>query len=117
MNIANRIQYLRKSKGFSQKALADRLAVSQQAVPSRGIFCFDSSISVAAWPDIEESEKSQVLACDFCYLHQKCGLLCKNHFAKDVKPCYNSDKDTGGESDGKFDKGSSWCRLEADDGD
>ena len=32
MNIADRIQYLRKSKGISQEELADRIGVSRQAV-------------------------------------------------------------------------------------
>ena len=32
MNIANRIQYLRKQKGFSQEELADKVGVSRQAV-------------------------------------------------------------------------------------
>lgn len=32
MNIADRIQYLRKTKGFSQEELADKMGVSRQAV-------------------------------------------------------------------------------------
>lgn len=32
MNIADRIQYLRKQKGFSQEELADKVGVSRQAV-------------------------------------------------------------------------------------
>ena len=32
MNMANRIQYLRKTKGISQEELADRMGVSRQAV-------------------------------------------------------------------------------------
>ncbi len=32
MNMAERIQYLRKSKGFSQEELADKAGVSRQAV-------------------------------------------------------------------------------------
>ena len=32
MNMANRIQYLRKTKGMSQEELADRMGVSRQAV-------------------------------------------------------------------------------------
>ena len=32
MNMADRIQYLRKSKGFSQEELADKVGVSRQAV-------------------------------------------------------------------------------------
>lgn len=32
MNIADRIQYLRKSKGLSQEELADKVGVSRQAV-------------------------------------------------------------------------------------
>ena len=32
MNLANRIQYLRKSKGISQEELADKIGVSRQAV-------------------------------------------------------------------------------------
>ena len=32
MNIADRIQHLRKSKGFSQEELADKIGVSRQAV-------------------------------------------------------------------------------------
>lgn len=32
MNIAERIQYLRKQKGYSQEELADRMGVSRQAV-------------------------------------------------------------------------------------
>lgn len=32
MNMADRIQYLRKSKGISQEELADKVGVSRQAV-------------------------------------------------------------------------------------
>lgn len=32
MNVAERIQYLRKTKGMSQEELADRIGVSRQAV-------------------------------------------------------------------------------------
>ena len=32
MNIADRIQYLRKTKGMSQEELADQIGVSRQAV-------------------------------------------------------------------------------------
>lgn len=32
MNMADRIQYLRKAKGFSQEELADKMGVSRQAV-------------------------------------------------------------------------------------
>ncbi len=32
MNMADRIQYLRKTKGFSQEELADKVGVSRQAV-------------------------------------------------------------------------------------
>ena len=32
MNIADRIQYLRKQKGYSQEELADKVGVSRQAV-------------------------------------------------------------------------------------
>lgn len=32
MNLADRIQYLRKTKGFSQEELADKVGVSRQAV-------------------------------------------------------------------------------------
>lgn len=32
MNMADRIQYLRKTKGFSQEELADKMGVSRQAV-------------------------------------------------------------------------------------
>lgn len=32
MNMADRIQYLRKAKGFSQEELADKVGVSRQAV-------------------------------------------------------------------------------------
>lgn len=32
MNIADRIQYLRKQKGLSQEELADKMGVSRQAV-------------------------------------------------------------------------------------
>ena len=32
MNIADRIQYLRKTKGISQEELADKIGVSRQAV-------------------------------------------------------------------------------------
>lgn len=32
MNMADRIQYLRKTKGFSQEELADQVGVSRQAV-------------------------------------------------------------------------------------
>lgn len=32
MNMADRIQYLRKAKGLSQEDLADRVGVSRQAV-------------------------------------------------------------------------------------
>ena len=32
MNIADRIQYLRKTKGLSQEKLADKVGVSRQAV-------------------------------------------------------------------------------------
>ena len=32
MNMANRIQYLRKTKGLSQEELADKVGVSRQAV-------------------------------------------------------------------------------------
>ena len=32
MNIADRIQYLRKQKGYSQEVLADKVDVSRQAV-------------------------------------------------------------------------------------
>lgn len=32
MNMANRIQYLRKTNGMSQEELADRMGVSRQAV-------------------------------------------------------------------------------------
>ncbi len=32
MNMAERIQHLRKSRGFSQEELADRVGVSRQAV-------------------------------------------------------------------------------------
>ena len=32
MNMANRIQYLRKTNGMSQEDLADRMGVSRQAV-------------------------------------------------------------------------------------
>lgn len=32
MNIADRIQHLRKSKGISQEELADKIGVSRQAV-------------------------------------------------------------------------------------
>ena len=32
MNMADRIQYLRKTKGMSQEELADRMGVSRQAV-------------------------------------------------------------------------------------
>ena len=32
MNIADRIQYLRKQKGLSQEELADKIGVSRQAV-------------------------------------------------------------------------------------
>ena len=32
MNMADRIQYLRKQKGYSQEELADKVGVSRQAV-------------------------------------------------------------------------------------
>ncbi len=32
MNMADRIQYLRKAKGFSQEELADKMGVSRQAI-------------------------------------------------------------------------------------
>ena len=32
MNIADRVQYLRKQKGYSQEELADKVGVSRQAV-------------------------------------------------------------------------------------
>ena len=32
MNMANRIQYLRKTNGMSQEELADRMGISRQAV-------------------------------------------------------------------------------------
>lgn len=32
MNMADRIQYLRKAKGISQEELADKVGVSRQAV-------------------------------------------------------------------------------------
>ena len=36
MNIADRIQYLRKQKGYSQEELADKVGVSRQAGKKRG---------------------------------------------------------------------------------
>ena len=36
MNIADRIQYLRKQKGYSQEELADKVGVSRQAVSKWG---------------------------------------------------------------------------------
>ena len=46
MNIADRIQKLRKSRGISQEELADRIGVSRQAVSK-----WESSQSV---PDLEK---------------------------------------------------------------
>ena len=43
MNIADRIQYLRKQKGYSQEELADKVGVSRQAVSKweRDLSCPD----------------------------------------------------------------------------
>lgn len=46
MNIADRIQYLRKTKGFSQEELADKMGVSRQAVSK-----WESEQSI---PDVEK---------------------------------------------------------------
>lgn len=47
MNMADRIQYLRKTKGLSQEELADKVGVSRQAVSK-----WESEQST---PDIENS--------------------------------------------------------------
>ena len=46
MNMADRIQYLRKTKGISQEALADKVGVSRQAVSK-----WESEQSI---PDLEK---------------------------------------------------------------
>ena len=43
MNMADRIQYLRKSKGISQEELADKVGVSRQAVSKWEIGSSDPS--------------------------------------------------------------------------
>ena len=47
MNMADRIQYLRKTKGLSQEELADKVGVSRQAVSTWA--------SEQSTPDIENS--------------------------------------------------------------
>lgn len=47
MNLADRIQYLRKQKGYSQEDLADKVGVSRQAVSK-----WESEQST---PDLEKS--------------------------------------------------------------
>ena len=44
MNMANRIQYLRKTNGMSQEELADRMGVSRQAVSK-----WESEQSTQTW--------------------------------------------------------------------
>lgn len=41
MNMADRIQYLRKSKGISQEELADKVGVSRQAVVIQAVGVFE----------------------------------------------------------------------------
>ena len=54
MNIADRIQQLRKAKGISQEELADRIGVSRQAVSK-----WESEQSM---PDVEKV----LLLSDYC---------------------------------------------------
>ena len=64
MNIADRIQYLRKQKGYSQEELADKVGVSRQAVSKweRDLSCPDinSLPTLAALLNVSVDELMQL---------------------------------------------------------
>ena len=68
MNMADRIQYLRKSKGISQEELADKVGVSRQAVSK-----WESEQST---PDLEKIiiYHQQLLLLLGCFVHLVIGM-------------------------------------------
>lgn len=63
MNMADRIQYLRKTKGISQEELAGKVGVSRQAVSK-----WESEQSL---PDLEKNNYHERLLRSYNRLHSK----------------------------------------------